>query len=144
MTVKDSEIIALALDKYLGTPEQWCQRTWARDDQGMPTDTLNPDAVSHCAEGAITAAIYESRGTASLVLSHELAEHFREIHPHLQILTKDAKAMLIPGGPPVPAKPGDVRAPRDTLEYNDHPLMTYEGVRAAMEKYRAALQEQGR
>lgn len=31
MTVKDSEIIALALDKYLGREDQWCQRAWAKD-----------------------------------------------------------------------------------------------------------------
>jgi hypothetical protein len=129
-TIKKSEIVDRALE-YLGTEEQWCQNALARDARGGVAHYLSRWAVSRCAEGAIGAA-YRDLGLDDIFVDDildGLFTTFAEQYPKLRV-----KGLLYKN---------DLGEPITVADFNDSDLMTYQGVKAAMEKYSAQLKEVG-
>lgn len=55
-----AEIMRIAVDKYLGSEQDWCQGTQARNARGdRLSSAIHPHARTYCAEGAIVAATWE-------------------------------------------------------------------------------------
>lgn len=134
----DSEIIGLALDKYLGTPQQWCRGAWSRDRHNIALHRVGDfRAVSHCCEGAIRAAVMTTLPAHQMPKVHQLTAElvavFGAQYPDLEI--EDIE--------PCSSTPF-LRSARSIPDFNDNDLMTYEGVRSALEKFKALLEEEGR
>jgi hypothetical protein len=131
--VKKSEIIDRALE-YLGTTsEQWCQGALARDSYGSRVLLSSSTVVSRCAEATINAAYHD------LVRRADEQEHTR--CSAVDDILDGLFMIFAEQYPDLQAKWG--REPLTVADFNDNDLMTYEGVKATMEKYSSALKDAG-
>lgn len=163
-----AEIMRTALEKYLGSEEQWCAGAQARTVNGESlSDVLHPEARSYCAEGAITAATWEvmtrqhpgdrwfspTFGLPALTLlvfkgvERVLVEQYPEF---VAAVVKAGGALVFTHGATVALFNDGVVS--QLVEYDGIGLVKtvtpipgvgYTGIRAAFEKYLAQCEEQG-
>lgn len=124
---KKSDIVRTALEDYLDTEDKWCTGKFAQNGLGQTVPTGTPGA-SHCAEGAVMAAMKEL----------DQVSGYKSIFKGLQ------KILLAehPEFSDVCRSSGD-----DLTRFNDgvsgiHSV-GYQGIRSAFEKYIAQCEELG-
>lgn len=162
-----AEIMRVALDKYLGSEDQWCMGAQARDSRhnilANPTDSR---ARSHCAEGAITAATYEvvanypelvrpgTRAVNTAVrkgVEHVLVEQHPDFVKAVTDANKSPSFADWTSGCSIPffndgLKTHTVSVDDGVITREDSdwlPSVGYQGIRAAFEKYLAECEERG-
>lgn len=161
MSGTQAEIMAVALDKYLGTEDQWCRGALARDKDGCGLRTsVHRDAVQHCAEGAIIAATYNvSRTRAGIpwsvpisVCAEPVLQGVEQVlvqqHPELvEAIKRSTPSEKFNDGRTLPMFNDGFMYSDDVgegfLVVKTTPGVGYQGIRAAFEKYLAECQEKG-
>lgn len=165
-----TEIMQVALDKYLGSEDQWCAGALARDkDGGSLGSALHVDATQHCAEGAIMAATYDVLRTdrhrvnwrlPSSAFSNPVLKGVEQVlvqqHPDfVEAIKKANGAEEFTAGSTLPLfNDGAAYGVTSTVDdENDNvaiitatetfPGVGYAGIRAAFEKYLAECEEKG-
>jgi len=145
--VKSSEILELALTRYLGTEAQWCRGALSLNADGTLAEAGR--GVSHCGEGALLAAMRDLKVTRYGVVSPE------SVYPEL---VAEIKNTLAEQNPEFVEAIRDRRYEMSIALFNDGlismterdgklllsvPGVGYQGIRTAFEKTLAKLQEAG-
>lgn len=148
-----AEIMRVALEKYLGTEEQWCTGTYAKTAEGDLCDPGAPVAASHCAEGAIRAASRDLTGdvwanlTSNVLMGVEavlVAENpgiVQAMRDHDKLHSEKWKGDTLPiFNDGVLGKAEDGHLFHIEFVY---PGVGYQGIKAAFEKYLTQCEEKG-
>lgn len=161
MSGTQAEIMAVALDKYLGTEDQWCRGALARDKDGSSLSTsVHRDAVQHCAEGAIIAAACDVLKTSAKipwsvpisVCAEPVLQGVEQVlvqqHPELvEAIKRSTPSEKFNDGRTLPMFNDGFMYSKDVGEgfslVKITPGVGYQGIRAAFEKYLAECQEKG-
>lgn len=139
MSGPQAEIMRTALNDFMGTEANWCRGTYARSVDGFPTSVAGKYAVSHCAEGAITAAAMVQMQTLLV------KEVWRGVEQVLfEQNPKFVEAVREYRGADNPFLPGrGITLPTFNDGNRGVSGIGYEGIRAAFEKYLAECEEKG-
>lgn len=168
-----AEIMQVALDKYLGSEDQWCVGSLARDVTGASLNSaLDERAVTHCAEGAIAAATWDVMATnrfgvvdrnhlkvrfsvalmampvrkgVEKVLVEQHPDFVKFVREAYKIDQGDSLTMFNDGltGGMTITSVDEAGVMQFEETLVQHPGVGYEGIKAAFEKYRAQCEEQG-
>lgn len=143
-----AEIMDIAINEYLGTEDQWCTGTFARDTEGDQVDVGNPQATSHCAVGAIRAAVmtwtdrHVNQSTSgSAAVYQGVLRVLLDQHPDIEAkVPSDWKTHM--GLLPMFNDGGHAElSTEEGTTVVSFPGIGYQGIRSAFEKYRAVCEE---
>lgn len=154
--ITQAEIMQVALDKYMGSPEQWCKGALAKDKDGGAVSADSALAASHCAEGAIKAAVIDLRVSASTAWRVPSMAFCRPVlkgvekvlveqHPEMveTFLEKGQDGSDFQSGGMLPLFNDGFSYLDDNLDSHVIYGVGYQGIRAAFEKYLAVCEEKG-
>lgn len=141
-----ADIMQTALDKYLGSEDQWCTRSLAKNKLGRTVDYTAPNAVSHCGEGAILAATW--------FVTH-FSTHSNELHKQARLVLVGVEKVLMEQHPDITNDAVELwpelmnNTGRSIPVFNDgisgdgEFSVGYREIRKAFEKYLAECEEKG-
>lgn len=148
-----AEVMRVALEKYLGTEEQWCTGSHAQDADGISCKVGSRQAKSHCAEGAIYAAAMHVTRTLNprfdLVVDVQMGVEkvLRAEHPDIAEMICARRGAIMDwdwNGRMLPLfNDGITDIDSDGYLVRISSGVGYQGIRAAFEKYLAQCEEKG-
>ena len=155
-----AEVMDRALNVYLGSEAQWCTGAMARDRGGQYLEkAYDSEAVSHCAEGAIRAAVWDVArqnraidvgllNAVRIGVERILVEQNPEIVEALLSSPSGDNSLVVRSGTSLPTfndgfsfvewGEDGVDVPKAVRRI---PSIGYQGIRAAFEKYLSECEE---